>query len=99
MYKHARGYEIETGPGLIRESDTATCQHCNRVFYVKPLCDPADAGGLCKSCMGLICPACVDLGGCDPTEKKIERIEKARRQGADSDRFTREVAAAFSRMR
>ena len=45
-----------------------------RVVHVPPRADPADIGGLCSLCMGLICPKCVGKG-CDPLEKKLERQE------------------------
>lgn len=66
-----RGY----GPFGENECDTFTCSHCNTIVFVKPKCDPADMGGLCKTCMGLICPRCANKGGCDPHEEKLKRIE------------------------
>lgn len=96
----AIGYLVESGPcGIVREQSTFTCAHCQQVVTVKPFCDAADAGGMCKSCMGLICSYCVDNGVCDPIEKKIERVERAARDQGDRGRFHREVEAAFSRMR
>ena len=74
------GYSIITDPDLASpiEHDTFTCVHCNRVVFVKPRCDPADMGGRCACCDGLICKHCVGKG-CDPLEKKIERMEAAGR--------------------
>lgn len=96
----AIGYLVESGPnGIVREHGTFTCAHCQQIVPVKPFCDAADAGGMCKSCMGLICSHCVDIGACDPIEKKIERVERAARFQDDRARFNREVEAAFSRMR
>lgn len=64
--------EVKMG---MHETDTFTCYHCNHVVHVKPRMDPADLGGLCKSCMKLICPQCLN-GGCTPFEKAIEALEK-----------------------
>lgn len=69
------GYSILTDPDASPvERDTFSCQHCNRVVTVQPRCDPADLGGFCTVCAGLICPACSGKG-CDPLEKKLERME------------------------
>jgi hypothetical protein len=73
-----KGYLLETGPErVVKEADTFTCQHCNRVVYVRPFCSPSDIefGGQCKGCMGLICLSCYDKPGCDHIEKKLERAE------------------------
>lgn len=60
------------------ECDTFTCGHlspgCMGVVHVFPKMDPADIGGLCKQCMKLICPNCVDKG-CYPLEKALEQSE------------------------
>jgi hypothetical protein len=70
------GYAVITDPDApVREIDTFTCGHCNRVVHVPPRCDPATLGGQCKMCMTLICPACAGKPGCDPFEKKLERME------------------------
>jgi hypothetical protein len=64
------------GPwGNDKECDTFSCKHCCRVVFIKPFCDPADMGGLCRSCHGLICEDCVKLGNCDPYEEKLKRWE------------------------
>lgn len=60
--------------GETKEMATFSCAHCNGIRHVKPYCDPADLGGLCKLCMGVICETCVGKG-CDPLEKQIERQE------------------------
>ena len=57
------------------EIDTFTCGHCNAVKHVKPRCDPADLGGLCKQCMELVCPKCYAKGVCVPWEKEMLRRE------------------------
>jgi hypothetical protein len=56
------------------EFDTFTCAHCNRITHVKPRARPEDIGGLCKQCMGLICPACVGQP-CVPFLKRLEQME------------------------
>jgi hypothetical protein len=79
----------DPSPGLIKlddpaarsepaqqEYDTFSCGHCGNVRHVRVKERPEDIGGLCKQCMKLICPACVDTGRCDPLEKKLERMEK-----------------------
>lgn len=58
-----------------KEIDTFTCGHCCRVIHVLPRMDPADMGGLCKQCMELICPNCVDKMVCTPWEQQMEEIE------------------------
>jgi len=67
-------YTFDVG-GIRQEADTFTCGHCNKIVMVKPKCDPFDLGGMCRLCEKMICPACVDLGKCDPVEKKLERME------------------------
>jgi len=62
--------------GIRQEADSFTCAHCNRIVFVKPKCDPSDLGGFCRLCTKMICPKCVDIGSCDPFEKKLERQEK-----------------------
>lgn len=73
------GYAFTFDVGGVRqEADTFTCFHCNTVVHVQPKCDPADLGGMCKICMRLICPSCVDKG-CNPFEKKLEAWEARER--------------------
>lgn len=66
------GWGFITHPdGKVEEHETYTCKHCNRVNRVKPKQRAEDIGGLCKMCMKLICPECVNRGGCTPLEKGI----------------------------
>ena len=73
------GYSIITDPAFSRsiECDTFTCKHCQRIVRVEPMCDPADMGGRCTVCDSLICKMCLGKG-CDPFEKKLERMEARR---------------------
>jgi len=78
-YGSQAGTFIYQDPDKTKEVSSFTCQHCNFVVAVPFGADPANIGGLCKRCMGLICPKCVTLGDCDPIEKKIERWEAQQR--------------------
>lgn len=60
------------------EIDTFSCGHCGGIVHVMPRQDPTDLGGLCKQCMKLICPRCLDKG-CEPLEKKLEAAEERER--------------------
>ena len=44
------------------EIDTYTCFHCCRIVHVPVRADPANIGGLCKQCMGLVCSRCYAKG-------------------------------------
>ena len=79
---HGTGMITDGSTGKVRSFDTAQCCHCNAIFRVKPLKDPADAGGFCRLCMELICSGCADKGACTPFEKQLDEIEKR-------DRFMR----------
>jgi len=59
----------------VQEHETFTCAHCQRIVHVPPRAAPASLGGVCKQCMGLVCPACVAAAQCDPFEKKLGRAE------------------------
>jgi len=73
--RRAGGYAVAFYPdGKVKESDSFTCSHCNRVKFVKHKERAEDLGGLCKVCMGLICDACVGHA-CVPFEKKLEEQE------------------------
>lgn len=75
MMLRAQGYATITCDEGVKEADTFSCGHCNSVRHVKAKQDPTSLGGLCKCCMKLICERCVDVGICDPLEKKLEREE------------------------
>lgn len=66
--------------GIVEEHDTFRCEHCGRIVIVKPKCNPDDLGGMCRICMKMICPSCVDLGSCVPFEKKLEEQERRDRR-------------------
>lgn len=69
------GYGVITyADGRAIEHDTTTCTHCNRITIVKARQKPEDIGGLCKMCMGLICPACVGHA-CVTLEKRLAAQE------------------------
>lgn len=63
-----------TTGNVVAECSTTTCAHCNAITHVKAKCRPEDIGGLCKLCMGLICPKCVG-GECVPFVEKLARWE------------------------
>lgn len=78
MMRNPGGYFFSfDADGTRQESDTFTCFHCNHVVIVKAMCDPTDLGGMCRLCRKMICPKCVDLGACDPFERKLRREEAA----------------------
>ena len=74
--RNPQGYvTISDVEGSVLEYDTFTCSHCQKIVEVKPHCDPADAGGLCRICDGYVCPICTDKGTCTTWEKKMEVME------------------------
>ena len=84
------GYaRIDDPDRALVEFDTFTCAHCNRVTHVKAHARPEDIGGLCKQCMGLICPRCVGEP-CAPFLKRLEDMEAR-------ERFRAEVAGQYQR--
>ena len=60
---------------VTQECDTFTCGHCNGIVHVPPRADPAVVGGLCKQCMKLICPKCVDKMVCTTWELQMQIME------------------------
>ena len=74
--RNPQGYATLFGPDAPpKECDTFTCGHCNSVVHVPPKADPAVVGGLCKQCMTLICPICVDRMTCAPWELQMKTME------------------------
>lgn len=75
--RNPKGYATLSHPDhAVKEADTFTCFHCNSIRHVKAKQDPTNIGGLCKTCMQLICENCVNKGTCDPFIEKIERWEQ-----------------------
>lgn len=77
--RRANNYSTITSPEGTVEQDSFTCGHCQKVVLVQPRQKGEDLGGMCKQCMGLICPACVDKMVCTPWEKQLEQIESRAR--------------------
>ena len=74
--RNPKGYAVVTNvDGRVREFDTYTCAHCQRVTHVMAGQKPEDLGGLCRHCMGLVCSQCVDAP-CVPAEEMIRAIER-----------------------
>lgn len=73
--RNPQGYATWTTPERTVERDSFTCHHCGRITIVPPKADPANLGGLCKQCMGLICPRCTTDPRCVPLLKRIEQME------------------------
>lgn len=69
------GYACVSEPDRpLREADTFTCAHCNRVVHVPAKANPDELGGFCRMCMSMVCPQCAN-GSCTPFEKKLAEIE------------------------
>lgn len=77
--RKAGGYVIASGgPGPDEEHDTIACHHCQRHIVIPPGPPKADEGdlyGVCWTCDKFICPACAQLGRCQPWERQIEAME------------------------
>jgi hypothetical protein len=71
------GYLVISDPDApLKEMDTVTCGHCQRVVLVGAKQDPSQLGGFCRSCFTHVCPRCNATGVCTPFEKKLEEYEK-----------------------
>ena len=75
--RNAGGYSIirQVDNDRVRECDTYSCGHCNRIVHVPVKCDPAEIGGMCFSCNTLICKECHMTDGCIPLEERLARAE------------------------
>jgi hypothetical protein len=71
----AQGYATITGPDGMRECDTHTCAHCQRVVHVPVNKKIEEVGDFCRGCMRVICARCAGRSVCTPFLKKIERAE------------------------
>ncbi len=77
------GFLICYSPDGVKQADTFTCGHCQRITVVTGKSSAYELGGQCRACMRLICSHCCNLLGCDVIEKKIERMETAGRRRAE----------------
>jgi hypothetical protein len=81
--RRPQGYAIIVSPDApVKEFDTITCAHCQRIVFLRPTPDGKlqDQGGFCRVCMRAVCGPCADLGACTPFEKKLEEQERAGRE-------------------
>lgn len=69
------GVLITCGPEGTKEEDTFVCGHCCRIVTMDP---GPFTGDRCTCCDRLICKHCVGKG-CDPIEKKMDRMESRAR--------------------
>jgi hypothetical protein len=77
------GYLVEQGPqGVVRECDTATCGHCQFVMQLPPAPEGrviVRIAAPCGMCRRFVCDQCKAKGGCEPWEKRMERMERRER--------------------
>lgn len=78
MPRQRLNYLLETGPGILRERDAATCGHCQRQMILTP--SPGEGVVLrvepkCSGCGKFVCEECKRIAGCDTWERKMERQE------------------------
>jgi hypothetical protein len=79
------GYAVWEGhEGRLRERDTFSCAHCQRVVFVEPGHSPTVNAGWCGRCGAPVCRACAALGMCTPFERRLEQQEAR-------DRFCRSI--------
>lgn len=75
----ANGSLIITDPNVrrARESDTATCSHCQRIIMLHDAhgARRANVAVHCHGCDKIICVPCAETARCEPFEKKLEAIE------------------------
>jgi hypothetical protein len=79
--RRPQGHGVLFDPGsdrAVEEHDTFTCSHCQSIVKVPARCDPAEMGGMCRSCDGLICPRCHDAmakgSSCVTWEETMRRM-------------------------
>ena len=85
----AHGYAMVSGPDVkLKEYDTATCGHCNRIVFTKAgsastvylfpqMFGPPkeEAGAMCRVCMRAVCLTWHDDGNCVVLERRLEAME------------------------
>src|SRR5262245_32817651 len=84
MIKKPIGYATITLHGkVVKEFDTLTCGHCNKIYCSStnsPEATP-DLGGMCKICGAMVCSPCLAKlmqEGCFPFEKKLDWYEQGK---------------------
>lgn len=83
--KGASGYARLFMPGeQVKEKDTFTCNHCQKVRGIKPGNNPYEGvGDLCYGCDQPVCEGCAQrlaMGfKCEPFEKALEQYEARER--------------------
>ncbi len=92
--RRAANYSTLTDPvqGQL-ERDSYTCNHCSCIVHVQPRQRPEDLGGLCKVCMGLLCPRCYALRmagkNCETWEAQMDEMEAHARFSREFDTLLR----------
>ena len=72
----SKGYAVITSPNGVKQFDTLTCCHCNKVWIINDSkTGKQNLGGFCRMCMKPICNECVGKS-CTPLEKQIEQYEQ-----------------------
>lgn len=71
--RNPKGYATLSHPDhKLRECDTSSCNHCNRVIHVPVGARAEDLGARCKSCMQDVCAKCSRDDICVPFPKRLE---------------------------
>ncbi len=71
----AQGYACIIDPDNgMRETDTHTCSHCQRLVHTPVNKKIEEVGDFCRGCMKVICLNCAGKG-CTPFMKKLEAEE------------------------
>jgi hypothetical protein len=72
-----QGYACIVDPDTgLRETDTYTCAHCNKVIHAPVNKKLEEVGDFCRNCMKVICAFCADKRVCTPLMKQIEAMEE-----------------------
>lgn len=79
--RHNAGHYLSYADGVghkQQEADIKTCPHCQAVIMLKK-----ESGDYCSKCQAPVCPTCaarMDLYGCEPFLRKLERYIGAQEQ-------------------
>lgn len=77
------GYAIFAGPNGQVEIETFTCAHCGALKGIEGRVESKT----CFPCFKTICADCAKTGKCDPTERRVERLERAIDSARSRDDF------------